>query len=87
MTRSDAIRVGYKADLIVVNGNPLENFKVLSPLGIEESPRREGSQDRRDRMDDKRRDPVPRAYTERRDPRPCQESKKGRNRAELGRAQ
>ena len=30
------IRVGYKADLIVVNGNPLENFKVLYPTGIEE---------------------------------------------------
>jgi len=30
------IRVGYRADLIVVNGNPLENFKVLSPLGVEE---------------------------------------------------
>lgn len=30
------VRVGYKADLIVVNGNPLENFKVLSPLGVEE---------------------------------------------------
>ncbi|MBL8180444.1 MAG: amidohydrolase family protein [Blastocatellia bacterium] len=30
------IRVGYKADLIVVNGNPLENLKVLSPLGTEE---------------------------------------------------
>ena len=30
------LRVGYKADLIVVNGNPLENFKVLSPLGVEE---------------------------------------------------
>ena len=30
------IRTGYKADLIVVNGNPLENFKVLSPLGVEE---------------------------------------------------
>ena len=30
------IRVGFKADLIVVNGNPLENFKVLSPLGVEE---------------------------------------------------
>ncbi len=27
------IRVGYKADLIVVNGNPLENFKAMSPLG------------------------------------------------------
>jgi hypothetical protein len=30
------IRTGFKADLIVVNGNPLENFKVLSPLGVEE---------------------------------------------------
>lgn len=30
------VRVGYKADLIVVNGNPLENLKVLSPLGTEE---------------------------------------------------
>ncbi|HSK72926.1 MAG TPA: amidohydrolase family protein, partial [Pyrinomonadaceae bacterium] len=30
------IRVGYKADLIIVNGNPLENFKVLYPMGIEE---------------------------------------------------
>lgn len=27
------IRPGYKADLIVVNGNPLENFKVLNPTG------------------------------------------------------
>jgi cytosine/adenosine deaminase-related metal-dependent hydrolase len=30
------VRVGYKADLIVVNGNPIENFKVLSPMGVEE---------------------------------------------------
>ena len=30
------VRVGFKADLIVVNGNPMENFKVLSPTGIEE---------------------------------------------------
>ena len=29
------IRVGYKADLIVVNGNPLENFKVLYPTGTD----------------------------------------------------
>jgi cytosine/adenosine deaminase-related metal-dependent hydrolase len=34
--RLGRIRVGYKADLIVVNGNPLENFKVLYPTGIEE---------------------------------------------------
>ena len=30
------IKVGFKADIIVVNGNPLENFKVLYPTGIEE---------------------------------------------------
>lgn len=30
------IRVGYKADILVVNGNPLENFKVLYPTGVEE---------------------------------------------------
>ncbi|MEZ5428202.1 MAG: amidohydrolase family protein [Pyrinomonadaceae bacterium] len=30
------IRVGYKADLIIVNGNPLENLKVLYPTGVEE---------------------------------------------------
>lgn len=30
------VRAGYKADLIIVNGNPLENFKVLYPTGIEE---------------------------------------------------
>jgi imidazolonepropionase-like amidohydrolase len=29
------VRVGYKADLIVVNGNPLENFKVLYPTGTD----------------------------------------------------
>jgi hypothetical protein len=34
--RLGRIRVGYKADLLIVNGNPLENFKVLYPTGIEE---------------------------------------------------
>lgn len=29
------VRVGYLADLIVVNGNPLENLKVLYPTGID----------------------------------------------------
>ena len=28
--------MGYLADLIVVNGNPLENLKVLYPTGVEE---------------------------------------------------
>ncbi|MEW6131338.1 MAG: amidohydrolase family protein [Acidobacteriota bacterium] len=30
------VRVGFAADLIVVNGNPLENFKLLYPIGVEE---------------------------------------------------
>jgi len=30
-----AVRPGYLADLIVVNGNPLENMKVLYPPGVE----------------------------------------------------
>lgn len=30
------IRIGYKADLILVNGNPLADFKVLYPTGTEE---------------------------------------------------
>jgi cytosine/adenosine deaminase-related metal-dependent hydrolase len=30
------IRAGHLADLIVVNGNPLENFKVLYPTGVDE---------------------------------------------------
>ena len=34
--RLGRIRVGFKADLIVVNGNPLENIKVLYPTGVEE---------------------------------------------------
>jgi imidazolonepropionase-like amidohydrolase len=34
--RLGRIRAGYAADLIVCNGNPLENLKVLYPTGIEE---------------------------------------------------
>ncbi len=34
--RLGRIRVGYTADLIVVNGNPLENLKVLYPIGVDE---------------------------------------------------
>ena len=30
------VRAGYTADLIVVNGNPLENLKVLYPTGVDE---------------------------------------------------
>lgn len=30
------VRAGFRADLIVVNGNPLENLKVLYPTGVDE---------------------------------------------------
>ncbi len=33
--RIGRIRIGFKADLIVVNGNPLEDFKVLYPNGTD----------------------------------------------------
>lgn len=32
--RLGRVRVGYAADMVLVNGNPLEDFKVLSPLKI-----------------------------------------------------
>jgi len=35
-SRLGRVRAGYLADLIVVNGNPLENLKVLYPTGVEE---------------------------------------------------
>ncbi len=34
--RLGRVRAGYLADLIVVNGNPLENLKVFYPTGVEE---------------------------------------------------
>ncbi len=34
-TRLGRVRVGHLADLIVVNGNPLENLKVLYPTGVD----------------------------------------------------
>jgi len=30
------VRAGYKADLIVVNGNQIENLKVLYPTGVDD---------------------------------------------------
>lgn len=35
--RLGRVRAGHLADLIVVNGNPLENLKVLFPTGVEET--------------------------------------------------
>ncbi len=34
--RLGRVRAGFLADLIVVNGNPLENLKVLYPVGVDE---------------------------------------------------
>jgi imidazolonepropionase-like amidohydrolase len=34
--RLGRIRVGYVADLLVVNGNPLENLRILNPYGIDQ---------------------------------------------------
>jgi imidazolonepropionase-like amidohydrolase len=34
--RLGRIRAGYAADILVVNGNPLENLKVLYPTGVDE---------------------------------------------------
>jgi len=34
--RLGRVRAGFTADLIVVNGNPLENLKVLYPTGVDE---------------------------------------------------
>lgn len=31
------VRQGFAADMLIVNGNPLENLKVLSPMGVEEA--------------------------------------------------
>jgi imidazolonepropionase-like amidohydrolase len=35
-TRIGRVRTGYLADLLVVNGNPLENLKVLYPGGFDD---------------------------------------------------
>ena len=35
-SRLGRVKVGYTADLIVVDGNPVENLKVLYPTGVEE---------------------------------------------------
>jgi imidazolonepropionase-like amidohydrolase len=30
------VRAGYLADLIIVNGNPLEDLKLLYPTGVDQ---------------------------------------------------
>jgi imidazolonepropionase-like amidohydrolase len=34
--RLGRVRAGYVADLLVINGNPLANLKVLYPTGVDE---------------------------------------------------
>ena len=34
--RLGRVRTGYTADILIVNGNPLENLKVLYPTGVDE---------------------------------------------------
>jgi imidazolonepropionase-like amidohydrolase len=55
------VRTGYKADLIVVNGNPLENLKVLYPTGTDMVRDGKVVHWRWYRMDDQRRHSVPRS--------------------------
>ena len=55
------VRAGLAADLIVVNGNPLENLKVLYPTGVGRDPRRQDGPHRRRRVDHQGRHPLPRA--------------------------
>ena len=75
--RLGKVREGFIADLLIVNGNPLENLKLLNPNGADVmllngrpasnySPLgaerpRAGRARRRHRVDDQGRDPVPRA--------------------------
>jgi imidazolonepropionase-like amidohydrolase len=35
LANTGVVRPGFKADLIVVDGNPLHNFKVLYPTGVQ----------------------------------------------------
>ena len=35
-SRMGRVRSGYLADILVVNGNPLENLKVLYPTGVDD---------------------------------------------------
>jgi imidazolonepropionase-like amidohydrolase len=35
LTNTGVVRPGFKADLLIVDGNPLHNFKVLYATGVE----------------------------------------------------
>ena len=75
--RIGKVREGFIADLLVVNGNPLDNLKLLNPYGADvmtdqraagvelfaAGARRQGAgrARRRHRVDDQGRHPVPRA--------------------------
>ena len=75
--RLGKVREGFVADLLVVNGNPLDNLKLLNPYGtdvmvingkpvsnytaVSPGDQVRGDSGRRDRMDDQGRHPVSRA--------------------------
>ena len=58
------VRAGFAADLIVVNGNPLENLKVLYPSGDRRNPRRQAGAHRRRRVDHQGRNSLPRSHAD-----------------------
>ena len=51
--RLGRVREGFIADLLVVNGNPLENLRVLNPYGIDVSAEGRPAPTTRDRPNDK----------------------------------
>ncbi len=59
--RLGRVRAGWAADLIVVNGNPLENLKVLYPTGVDEIRDGKSGPHRRRGMDHQGRHPLSRA--------------------------
>ena len=59
-TEIGRVRAGFKADLIVVNGNPLENLKVLYPTGVDDIKDGKPVHTRRRRVDDQGRHSLPR---------------------------
>ena len=58
------MRAGFAADLIVVNGNPLENLKVLYPTGVDEIRDGKAGTQRRRGVDHQGRHSLPRPHAD-----------------------
>ena len=58
--RLGKVRVGFTADLLVVNGNPLENLRVLNPAGADVVVNGQVVTRRRRGVDDQGRHPLSR---------------------------